>query len=374
MTKILVIEDEDMLRDNILAWLTFEGYEAIGAANGVDGVNTAIRLEPDLIVCDIGLPYLDGYGVLLDVRANSTTQLIPFIFLTAKASPDAIRKGMHLGADDYLTKPFARTDLLDAIQTRLRRRAIREDENKRQIEAFKDALSLERSQRLLQFKLVAMFSHDFRTPLSTIMTSTRLLRDYASRMDEARREAQLDRIEVSTHKLIQMLDDMLLVAQIESGKFEFTPEPTDLAEFIQQIVEEYQAVYSMTHQIILETHFVGSALVDQRLVRQIASNLISNAIKYSPQGKEVRISLDSAEDRYVFVVQDQGIGIPEADQDTLFEAFERGSNVGNISGTGLGLATVQQAVEWHKGSLTFSSTEGVGTTFTVTLPHSVPET
>jgi DNA-binding response OmpR family regulator len=253
MTKILVIEDEEMLRENILAWLTYEGYEAIGAADGVEGVNTAIRLEPDLIVCDIGLPYLDGYGVLLDVRANSTTQLIPFIFLTAKSSPDAIRKGMHLGADDYLTKPFARTDLLDAIQVRLRRRAIRESENKRQIEAFKDALSLERSQRLLQYKLVAMFSHDFRTPLSTIMTSTRLLRDYASRMDEARREAQLDRIEVSTHKLIQMLDDMLLVAQIESGKFEFTPEPTDLAEFIQQIVEEYQAVYSMTHQIMLET-------------------------------------------------------------------------------------------------------------------------
>jgi len=125
MTKILVIEDETILREEIVEWLTMEGYEAVGAEDGMAGVESALRYLPNLIVCDILMPRLDGYGVLFEVHANPATVNIPFIFLTAKAAHEDIRKGMGLGADDYVIKPFTRLDLLQAIQARLAKKVRR---------------------------------------------------------------------------------------------------------------------------------------------------------------------------------------------------------------------------------------------------------
>ena len=166
---------------------------------------------------------------------------------------------------------------------------------------------------------------------------------------------------------------MLLAAQMEAGKFIFKPESTDLAAFLQAIVDEFKTIYSETHAIDFDCRFAGMALIDTRLVRQIATNLISNALKYSPVNSQVCITLDSIAEHYVLIVQDHGIGIPAADQEHLFEAFERGANVGKVPGSGIGLATVQQAVEWHGGAITFVSKEGVGTTFTVVLPQHYPD-
>ncbi|HVO43933.1 MAG TPA: response regulator, partial [Aggregatilineales bacterium] len=191
MTKILVIEDEAPLRHEIMEWLTFEGYEAIGAVDGVDGVNHAVLHSPDLIICDISMPRLDGYGVLLDVQANSAIQSTPFIFLSAKADLADVRKGMQLGADDYVTKPFNRTDLLQAIRTRLDKQSARDTEFQDRIDIFRQALALEHQQRLLHAKLVAMFSHDFRNQLTVITSSASLLRDYAERLTEERRTGRL---------------------------------------------------------------------------------------------------------------------------------------------------------------------------------------
>ena len=361
-----------MLRENILTWLSFEGFEAVGAADGVAGVNAAIVHQPDLIVCDINLPRLDGFGVLLDLQSNPATHSIPFIFLTARAGLDDFRRGMQLGADDYLTKPFERLELLHAIQTRLGKKAALEQAFWEQIGVFKEALSHERAQRLLHAKLVAMFSHDFRTPLNAIIMSGWLLRDHADRLDGPHRMAHLKQIDSSARKLIQLLDDMLLAAQMEAGRFIFNPEPTDLAAFIQAILDEFKAIYSETYTILFDCRFTGTALIDGRLLRQITTNLISNAFKYSPMNSEVHITLDSVAEHYVLIVQDHGIGIPAADQEHLFEAFERGSNVGKVPGTGIGLTTVRQAVEWHGGAITFVSKEGVGTTFTVMLPQHYP--
>src|SRR5258708_24651048 len=123
MTKILLIEDEARLREEVAEWLTFEGYEVISAEDGVVGVEYATRDLPDLIISDITMPRLDGYGVLQYLRGLAETAMIPLIFLTALADKSAMREGMGLGADDYVTKPFALKELLDAIATRLERQA-----------------------------------------------------------------------------------------------------------------------------------------------------------------------------------------------------------------------------------------------------------
>lgn len=123
MTKILVIEDIPILREEIVEWLILEGYEAFGAADGVDGVKAALLHHPDLIICDIMMPRLDGYGVLREVREDQSTAAVPFIFMTARAAHEDIQKGADFGADDYITKPFTRLELFEIIQRRLPKKA-----------------------------------------------------------------------------------------------------------------------------------------------------------------------------------------------------------------------------------------------------------
>jgi signal transduction histidine kinase len=224
-----------------------------------------------------------------------------------------------------------------------------------------------------------MFSHDFRNPLTAIRMTNKLLSLYGERMDLQRRLAHMERIEVSVRLLTQMLDDILLVAQKETEQLIFKPEPLDFSELLQQIIEEFRVVSRETHQISFESHFSQTMLADPRLLRQVASNLISNAVKYSPQGQEVLVSLEGREgeprqveskanESCVLTVQDHGIGISAADQARLFNIFQRGGNVGDISGTGLGLAIVKQAVQLHGGSIALESQLGAGSTFQVMIP------
>ena len=187
MTRILVIEDETSLRNQVLEWLTLENYEAIGASDGEEGLQEAFREPPDLIISDITMPNLDGYGVLLELRANPSTSAIPFIFTTARATHDDIRTGMELGADDYITKPFTRVEFMNAIQARLNKKAIQDEGLQQKLGEWQQAIEHEREQRQFKAKLVAMFTHDFRNPLATILSSNNLLRNYGNRLDEERR-------------------------------------------------------------------------------------------------------------------------------------------------------------------------------------------
>jgi len=370
MTKILLIEDEYPLRQEMMEWLTFENYEVTEAADGVEGVNAAVMSPPDLIVCDISMPKLDGYGVLLDIQSNSALQSIPFIFLTARTTHEDIRKGMQLGADDYLTKPCTRLELLEAIRVRLEKKIAHDTERRNQVSAFKQALATEQEKRLLQAKLVAMFSHDFRNQLLVIRASASLVRDYPGRLTEQRRVERLDAIEQSAETLLEMLDGMLNMAQMEAGSFELKLQALDIDQFFKDIIQEFQTVPGEKHQIHFRNSFFELVMVDSRLLRQILDNLISNAIKYSPAETEISISLDKDKDHkhYRFCITDHGIGIPDVDLGRLSNAFYRGSNVGNIEGTGLGLAIVNQATQLLGGAIQIESKEGFGTTVTVILP------
>jgi two-component system, sensor histidine kinase and response regulator len=368
MTKILVIEDETILREEIMEWLTLEDYEVFGAADGMDGIQQAFAHHPDLIICDITMPRLDGHGVLLELHANPATAAIPFIFVTARAAHEDIRKGMSLGADDYITKPFTRLELLGAIQSRLDKQAAFEHKHQAQVDDLHEALTQEHERRRLTTKLVAMFSHDFRTPLAVIRASTSMLRDYGQRMDADRQNTHFSRVEASVNQLLQMLDDMLVVAQMEIGKLVFQPEPLNLEQFFQEIVTEFEAIHGETHTVTYTSTVTGNYQADSRLLHQIATNLIANAVKYSPQRSTVHITLQGFEGYVEFKVQDNGIGIPEADQLHIFDSFQRASNVGTITGTGLGLAIVREAVTHHQGTVSLKSQLGVGTTVTVRIP------
>jgi two-component system, sensor histidine kinase and response regulator len=367
MTKILVIEDETILRKEVMRWLNLEDFEVIGAGDGVEGLELAFQHLPDLILCDIALPQRDGYDVMLDIRANPQTQLTPFIFITARASHEDIRKGMSLGADDYITKPFTRVDLLEAIQTALAKRDLLEQHHQFELEQWREALKHEQEQRIFKAKLIGMFSHDFRNPLASIKSSNGILHKHSHRMDDNQRLVHFTRIDKSVNHLLQMLEDMLVVAQLDAGQLRFRPELLNISDFIQEIIEEFQTICGEKYPIVYTPEFSESVMADSRLLRQIVSNLVSNAIKYSPEDKPIEVNLALEKQNLLLTVQDYGIGIPEAEQDQLFNAFQRASNVGNIAGTGLGLAIVRQAVEIHGGRIQLESQLGLGTRVTVQL-------
>jgi signal transduction histidine kinase len=213
-----------------------------------------------------------------------------------------------------------------------------------------------------------MFSHDFRTPLSIIMSSTGLLRNYAHALTEERREKHFDRVEASVGLLIQMLDDMLLYAQMGSGKFNYEPQSIAVGDFLQKIVDEFLIIHDDLYEIVYDNALMQDYLVDPRLLRQVATNLISNAIKYSPQHSRIDVIAREEDNNLVLVVEDEGIGIPQDEQHKLFNIFQRASNVGDTKGTGLGLAIVKQALDLQGGSVVLQSQLDEGSRFIVTIP------
>ncbi len=240
-------------------------------------------------------------------------------------------------------------------------------------EEISKALQREKELSELKTSFVAMTSHEFRTPLTTIQSSAELLERYRNKFSEEKKVTHLQRISTSTVRMIQMLNDILIISEAEAGKLKFNPVPMDLVKLCRNLVEDLQQIDKNQRALVFTVQGALSTptslpLMDEKLLRQILTNLLSNAIKYSPAGSTVQFDLICFDDKAVFRIQDQGIGIPKADHLRLFESFHRATNVGTIQGTGLGLAIVKQCVDLHKGKITVDSIEGMGTTFTVTLP------
>ena len=244
-----------------------------------------------------------------------------------------------------------------------------------------------------------MASHELRTPLSTILLSAQSLEvaeesaiaDNSSREKDSQRAQVYSRIRAAAKRMNQLLSDLLTLARAESGKIGFLPETINLVTFCEQIIEEVRFSFENAPYIHLVTDPKASpaAYVDPKLLRAILTNLLSNAVKYShadlqefdspdldpqdlnPQDLNLQVSLTLVyqSNTIIFRVKDNGIGISKADQQNLQEAFYRGSNVGSIAGTGLGLAVVHACLQLHNGTLSYSSQLGEGTTFEISLPR-----
>lgn len=231
--------------------------------------------------------------------------------------------------------------------------------------------SLEKQKELgeLKTRFVSMTSHEFRTPLTTILSSTELLEKYNKKLSDEKKTQHLHRIKVSVKHMTQLLNNVLLIGKAEAGKLQCRPVAMDLPKFCRDLVEELQLSSGDNHTIAFcQQGECTTAYLDDKLLLYIFTNLLSNAIKYSPEGGTVNFDLIFQPEKVSFQVQDQGIGIPAAEQEQLFNSFHRASNVGTISGTGLGLAIVKKAVDLHQGEIAVKSEVGVGTTFIVTLP------
>lgn len=241
-------------------------------------------------------------------------------------------------------------------------------ERKQLEEYLKVALEKEKELSELKSRFVSMTSHEFRTPLSTILSSSELLEHYRHKWTEEKQLTHLHRIQTAVKRMTEMLNDILIIGKAEAGRLEFVPKSLDVVAYCRNLVEEFQLNLT-NHQVdFVSEHESILGNMDDKLLGHILSNLISNAIKYSPAFSHVQVKFHCRDEFAVFEVQDWGIGIPPEDITHLFESFYRAKNVGNILGTGLGLAIVKKCVDICQGEIFVSSTLGVGTLFTVNLP------
>jgi signal transduction histidine kinase len=235
--------------------------------------------------------------------------------------------------------------------------------------------TLERERELNQLKssFVAMVSHEFRNPLTTIKSSSEILQRYEQKLDRDKKSRHFNRIQNSLNGMIELLDEILLLGKSEAGKLQYKPVPLDLKQFCRNLTETLQQSAGEPHKIIFTCQGeVTQIEMDEALLGHIFSNLLSNAVKYSPAGGTVWFNLLCQNGIAQFQIRDEGIGIPLNDQKHLFDTFHRASNVGQIKGTGLGLSIVKKCVELHRGQIRVESEVGVGTTFIVTLPANQP--
>lgn len=236
-------------------------------------------------------------------------------------------------------------------------------------EGLRKSLEKERELGELKSRFVTMASHEFRTPLSTILSSVFLLENYTGDTYEKQKTLHINRIKKSVNNLTEILNDFLSIGKLEEGRVEVHVAPLNLVEFIRDFIHEMESV-KKNDQRIEYRHLKGDSIVhsDKQLLKNIMINLVSNAIKYSNPGDIINITSTLNHQTFEIQVEDQGIGIPENEQEQIFKRFYRANNATNIQGTGLGLNIVSKYVELLDGSIEFESKQNKGTTFKVKLP------
>jgi PAS domain S-box-containing protein len=244
-----------------------------------------------------------------------------------------------------------------------------------ELEASKEELtaSLEKEKEVndLKSRFVSMASHEFRTPLSTILSSISLLAKYNSSDEQPKRDRHIDRIKSSVKTLTDILNEFLSLGKIEEGKVEIKPEEFDLTEFFSDLINEMNVLLKPNQKIQYKHIGLPISYLDSNLLKHVLINLISNAIKFSPEKAIIDIETEIDSDFTYIQINDQGIGIPKADQVHLFERFFRASNVTNIQGTGLGLHIVGRYIELLNGEIKYKSELEEGSTFSIKLPSNI---
>ncbi|MGC1247204.1 MAG: ATP-binding protein [Spirulinaceae cyanobacterium] len=357
--KILVVEDELIVAKNLTRSLEKQGYHVTGvASSGKLAIEKARETQPNLVLMDITLQGdLDG----IETAEIISSQLhIPIIYMTAHADDSTLDRAKRTGPYGYLVKPFKPQDTKTTIEMALAKHSA--DQQRETI------LLEEKELNTLKTRFLSMAAHDLRTPLTAIAGSAELLNLYSQKGDfKQKGEKCFHRIQTSVDCMNQMLEDLSILGESQLAQLPFNPVSVDIVAFCQDLVNEFQTI-SQAQIIFIEDRKNIQGQMDIQGLRHILMNLLSNAIKYSPDEDTIEFTLTSENKTAIFVIKDQGIGIPQEDLERLFEPFCRAKNVGKVKGSGLGLAIVKQFVDLHKGTIKVESQIGQGTTLTLTMP------
>lgn len=322
---------------------------------------TALRKNGSEFPVEISLSYTQVKGRILVMAFISDIS-------QRKKAEEALKRSeeqLIVYAAELEEKVKIRTEVMNNTVVKLEKEVL---ERKRAEEDARKALEKERELNDLKSKFVSIASHEFRTPLSAVLSSAALINQYNIKGDADKIEKHVQRIKASVNHLTSILNDFLSVGKLEEGKIEVNKSIISIEEFFDEIKEELKVTLKEGQELVVNCRRAPDEIIsDPRIMRNIMFNLISNASKYSKPRKNIFIDCYSENDEVFFSVRDEGIGISKEDQKHMFERFFRASNAGDIPGTGLGLNIVKRYVDLLEGSIFFTSEFGIGSTFTFSI-------
>ncbi len=362
MKKILVIDDAEFILESTSTLLKFEGYDVFTAADGMEGINIALQNKPDLILCDISMPNLDGYGVLERLRGEIETSTTPFIFLTAFTEKANMRLGMEKGADDFLVKPYTRDELIKAIDAQWTKHKNIEKQLQDKVQEVGRSVSY-------------ALPHEFRTVLNQVVGSAKYLFNHSEKVPaEEIRELSNDIIN-SSQRLIRITENFLIYIRIDS----FIANPEKRRQLRNSKTDEPGAmIYDMAANFAQKQERLDDVEVNgivEHLAVEISTEsfykifdeLLDNALKFSDKGTKINIDLSMEGDMFQIKIRDRGRGMSQEQIRNVgaYIQFER--TIYEQQGVGLGLIIAKKLVEIHDGLFNIQSVEGEGTIITYQL-------
>ncbi len=361
MTVILVIEDDLPVRTTIIDVLKNEAFDVLGARNGIEGLHIAREHAPDLIISDVIMPGLDGYGVVRELRKDPKTSTIPIILLTARADRNDQRQGMEYGADDYVTKPFTINELMNAVGAQLKKRTAI-------VQKYETTL------RLLRKNITYALPHELKTPLTGILGYAHMLLMDHENAEPSEIKDYAGWIVKSGERLQRLIENYLVYAQIElitSDPKQVEALRNHIIKNVDDVIREEATSAAEDHQrkadLRLELCNVALQISAQDL-RKIVTEMVQNAFKFSTAGTPVKVVTRRDEHVFHLIIHDQGHGMT-ADQIQNMGAymqFER--KLYEQQGLGLGFSIAKSLVQLHSGQVSVTSTPGVETTVQITFP------
>jgi two-component system sensor histidine kinase/response regulator len=357
---ILVVDDQPANVQMVGAILGNLGHEIIPASDGATALKRLAVRKPDLILLDLLMPGMDGVEVCRRIKGNPDWSEIPIIFLSAADDKDLIVRALNAGGVDYITKPFNHAELISRARTQLALKITRD--RLKQLAEDKD-------------ELLGILAHDLKNHLGGIHMSAELMSGQIGRFKDERLTQLSENMIRSSAVALAFVKEFLANAAADHG-FTLTPGTVNVADIVAAAIEQYQEA-ARRKKINIQTDFPAEALIavaDVSALGQILDNLISNALKFSPPGKQLFISARVAGKYAECVVRDEGPGFTAEDKTRMFRRYGRLSAhpTGGEPSTGLGLSIVHKLVRAMDGELVVRSNPGLGAAFTIRLPRPVP--
>ncbi len=361
MKRILVIDDEEWLREMIQLALRQKGYEVVEAENGAVGIEKARQILPDLILCDVNMEKVDGYLTLSSLRNEPATASIPFILMTGLADNAGMRHGMELGADDYLPKPFTIDALYAAVDARLKKAQALRDEAERKLADLRDNISM-------------MLPHELRTPLNGILAYGEILSTDSASLQPAEIAEMGQIIHESGRRLERLIENFLIYSQIEllgadpqrigALRKKQTASPRKVVE-----TRSLQQAQTAARPGDLVTNLADKPVaVSEEYLAKIVDELVGNAFKFSKAGSTIQVSLYPSDNSLTLAVSDRGRGFSTEFIRKVGAYMQFDRKLHEQQGLGLGLTIAKRLTELHGGELTIQSEPNNGTTVNVKLP------
>jgi len=404
--KIKILHLEDSLIDSELIHSMIESggivHDYFLADNEKDYLNVLENENIDIILSDFSLPDYDGNEALKFARDKYPN--IPFIFISGTIGEDSAIQAMLSGATDYVLKnklervvPAIKRALQEyemdskrkqaeellqqaydnlELQVKERTAELAEANMKLQTESDEKQKVIEKEKELnlLKSRFISVISHEFRTPLTGIKSTVQLIEQYGDKWDVEKKQKFFNSIYNSIRFTNLLLDDVSIIGRDDSGRTSYNPSLCQIEDVCQQALDDIKQVFgkSVLINFSIKPETIKT-IADESLLRHILNNLLSNALKYSGNEKQIEFSVSIEDDKIIFTINDHGIGIPENDLKYIFEPFHRATNVESIKGTGLGLAIVKRCVVMQEGSIDIKSTVNKGTTVVVKIPYKKPD-